>query len=65
MLPHGAIERERVLNGVLRRKFTAANLDQRDEVRRIEGVAENDALRMMPARILEFANGNCRRAGGE
>src|SRR6478609_4491298 len=65
MLSHGAIKHERALNGVLRGKLAAPDLDQRDKVRRIEGVAENDALRMSHARILEFANGNCRRAGGK
>src|SRR6516165_10328731 len=63
MLAYSAIERECTLNGVFRRKFAAANLDQRNEVRRVEGVAENDTLRVSRARILEFTDGNCRRAG--
>src|SRR3984957_14004447 len=53
---HRAIEVQRSLDRVQRGLFAAAHLDEWNEVRRVERMAEHDALRVASACVLELAD---------
>src|SRR5580704_14492165 len=65
VLAHRAIEVQRSLDRVQRGLFAAAHRDEWNEVRRVERMAEHDALRVAPTCVLELANRDRRRARGQ
>jgi len=60
--PQSRVEFRDALNGRFRGLRAANDLDQRDEVRRIEGMGDDAALRMGRGALLDFAHGKPRRA---
>src|SRR6202050_2659156 len=65
VLAHRAIEVQRSLDRVQRGLFAAAHLDEWNEVRRGERMAEHHALRVARACVLELAYHDRRRARGQ
>ncbi len=60
LLADGGVEGERLLDGLRRGVFSAYHFDQRDQVRRVEGMAQDDAAGV-PGGVLDVRNEN---AGG-
>ena len=65
VLAHRAIEVQRSFDRIRRGLFAAAHLDQRNEMRRVERMAEHDALRVARTCVLELADRDRRRARGQ
>ena len=63
MLADRAIEGETPLDRLGRGRVAAGHLDQWDQMRRVERMAEHDALGMMGTGILELADGDAGGAG--
>src|SRR3984957_12171823 len=65
VLAYRAIEVQRSLDRIQRSLFAAAHLDEWNEVRRVERMAEHDALRVARTCVLELADRDRRRARGQ